>query len=211
MEAQILDMNNSLDFTLSDGTHVTVHKKSSSSDESVYYYLPTHLRFSTTKDNEPEFSFLEYKNSDGSSRAIMHFLITWGLTKNQIQEAQDSLRLAKGSDAKLMGAVMPEAMDPEKGFTITGKSPLVNILNRSITAIGRPTVLSNAKTAASFHFKTEDLLTIKSVIEENSSDLKHVMLTLSYYLVLRQNRTGKTIKTEFILKNNFFNLLNQKS
>lgn len=198
------------DFTLADGLEIRVHKKwGLNSDTNQYYYIPVNLKFSTTKNMEPEFSFLTYKNGEITEGAIMHFLMSWGLTKNQLNEAQDSLIVIKGEDAKLMGGVLPEVVDANIGFTIEGKSSLVQILNESKVSIGKTPAMSNTKIAASFQFKKEDAEIINEVLDENGSDLKNISISITYILNFRKNDSRIYCKREHKLKKNFYELLNQ--
>ena len=208
--SQNLDAADCVDITLSNGLKVKTYKKSNSFDEGdqEYYHLPVNLRMGTTKDNQPEFSFLEYQEGATEPGAIVHFLITWGLTKNQLNEAQDSLRTARGEEARLMGAVMPEAVTPEVGFTIEGKSELTEILNRSITGIGKSIVMPNAKIAASFQLNENDAKVFGDALKSNDNELKNIEINLHYILTFRDN--GASAKTKLTLNKNFYELLNQK-
>jgi len=208
--SQNLETDVCVDITLSDGMQVKTYKKWNSFDEDdqEYYHLPVNLRMGTTKDNQPQFSFLEYGDGTTEPGAIVHFLITWGLTKNQLNETQDSLRNVLGEEARLMGAVMPEAVNPEVGFTIEGKSNLTAILNRSLTGIGKTIVTPNAKIAASFRLNKNDASIFGNALSTNADELKNVEITLHYNLNFR-DAGGKT-KTEFTLNKNLYELLNQK-
>lgn len=208
--SQNLDTAVGVDITLSDGLQIKTYKKWNSIDEDdqEYYYLPVNLRMGATKDNQPEFSFLEYDGGAIESGAIVHFLITWGLTKNQLNETQDSLRTAKGEYARLMGAVMPEAVNPDVGFTIDGKSDLVEILNRSITGIGKTIEMPNAKIAASFQLNKNDAKVFGNALKSNDKELKYIEINLHYTLNFKDN--GVNVTTELTLNKNFYELLNQK-
>lgn len=63
-----------------------------------YFYLPANLKLSKKADGTPEFLFMKYTteqraDAGGAQGAIMHFLMEWGLTPAQEQEAQEKLRL----------------------------------------------------------------------------------------------------------------------
>ena len=85
-----------------------------------YFYLPANLRLSKKADGTPEFLFMKYTteqraDAGGYQGAIMHFLMEWGLTPAQEQEAQEKLR-AKIKDLKA-SAVFGSKFDkilPEK-------------------------------------------------------------------------------------------------
>ncbi|TVZ14877.1 hypothetical protein [Maribacter sp. MAR_2009_72] len=198
------------DITLSDGLDIRVHKKwGLTNDDNQYYYLPVNLQFSTTKDKEPEFSFLEYKEGEITAGAIMHFLISWGLTKNQLNEAQESLVAIKGEDARLMGAVIPAVVDGDNGFTIEGKSQLVQILKGTRASVGTTPTMSNTKIATSFQFNEEEAKILADALKDNGDDLKNVSISMRYILNFRKNETGMRCRREHTLTKNLYELLNQ--
>ena len=58
-----------------------------------YYYLPVNLRLAKRPDGVPEFLFLNYTtdqkaDAGGVQGAIMHFLMEWGLTPEQLAKLQ---------------------------------------------------------------------------------------------------------------------------
>lgn len=197
------------DITLSDGLEIRVHKKwGLTNDDNQYYYLPVNLQFSATKDMKPEFSFLEYKDGEITTGAIMHFLMSWGLNKNQLNEAQDSLTVSKGEEARLMGAVIPEVVDADNGFTIEGKSQLVQILNKTRASVGKTPTMSNTKVAASFQFSEEETKILREALKGNGDHLKNTFISVPYILNFRKNESGKHFKKEHKLTKNFYELLN---
>ena len=89
--AQVLDSENVIGLTLSDGTQVLALGRAntvSSGDRygkfsNEYYYLPTNLRLSKKPDGTPEFIFVKYTTDEAASAggvqgALMHFLMEWG-------------------------------------------------------------------------------------------------------------------------------------
>ncbi len=198
------------DITLSDGLKIRVHEKwGHSNDANQYYYEPVNLRFSITKNEDPEFSFLAYKDGHDTSGAIMHFLISWGLTKNQLNEAQDSLVQAKGINAKIMGAVLPKVVNAEIGFTIEGKSSLAQILKRALVSVGKTPTMPNTKIAASFQFNKEDAEIFQNALNENGDELKDVSISIPYILNFRKKENNMYCRREHKLQKNIYKLLNQ--
>ncbi|HYU10558.1 MAG TPA: hypothetical protein VEK77_14370 [Gemmatimonadales bacterium] len=95
--AQLFDDNNRYTIRLHDGTQVVLvgvaPPLGSSTPTNQYYYLPTNLRLSrSARDSAPEFLFLKYTTDTGGVQGgLLHFLMEWGLTAAQQQEAQQRL------------------------------------------------------------------------------------------------------------------------
>ena len=126
VQAQILDYENRVEVTLNDGTSVVLYGRAqnlSSNFTGDYYYLPVGLKLSKKEDGKtPEFLFLKYTTEEradagGVQGALMHFLMEWGLTPIQQQEAQQKLtvkiqdmaktnrKYAAVTDPKILGPV----------------------------------------------------------------------------------------------------------
>lgn len=141
-EAQDLDANNRLSVYLEDKTRIDVIGKAlpmnstgtmlgvnKASNE--YYYLPTNIRLAKKPDGTPEFLFVKYTterdaSSGGVNGAILHFLVEWGLTPEQIKQAEAKLRQvvnqpkggflnslpnARSGEVKLLGPVPLQSND----------------------------------------------------------------------------------------------------
>jgi hypothetical protein len=111
--AQILDDRNRYTFQLHDGTQVVVVGAApalgSDTPTDKYYYMPTNLRLARGRDSAPEFLFLKYTSDTGGiSGGILHFLMEWGLTASQQQEAQQKLTELRPR-GQLMGAAQVSA------------------------------------------------------------------------------------------------------
>ncbi len=115
--AQVLDNENKLSLTLSDGTQVTLFGKAISlSDKKSknYYYLPTEPRLSVKPDGTPQFMFLKYTTDEtadqgGISGALLHMLMEWGLTPTQ--RAEVDLILKTGKQGAEKGSLLKGAAD----------------------------------------------------------------------------------------------------
>lgn len=208
---QILDAASITEFELSGGTKVCIAKKVNSFDQydEAYYYLPGNLSFSRSKENEPEFSFLTYKEGNEITGGILHFLIKWGLDKNQLQEADSIMKNIKNPEVVLMGAVMPEVSPESESFRVEGNSKIADILNNSKSTLGKTTVTPNSKIAASFHLTGNDALILQEAIKNNSQTLEEVFLVLTFILKFREPGSYKTLSTPYIIRENLKNLLNQ--
>lgn len=122
--SQVLDGNNKVGITLSDGTQVVAYGRANTASSSSYekfsneyYYLPTNLRLSKKDDGTPEFIFVKYTTEENASAggvqgALMHFLMEWGLTPAQEQELQVKIAEKLG-DLKSVNPMYSEVKNPK--------------------------------------------------------------------------------------------------
>ena len=89
---------------LQDGTQVELVQRYDELHR--YYYLPANICVSRKKDNTPEISFLAVREHEKGPiiKGILHFLLCWGLTREQLNEAENLLR-TKDESALIMGAI----------------------------------------------------------------------------------------------------------
>jgi hypothetical protein len=98
LAAQVaLDEESRVDLVLDDGTTVTLLGAAKGigdrSNNVDYYYLPTGLRLARTPDGRPQFLFLKYNTESGEVQGgVLHFLMEWGLTAEQLDEAKRRLK-----------------------------------------------------------------------------------------------------------------------
>lgn len=159
---------------LSHGISVNIFKERGSD---TYYYVPNQLQLSIKK-GKPEYSFQEYKENDmaAPSGAILHCLVTWGITIEQLNELRGYVKSKHGKKAIVAGAITMEAKSQEIEFshTIMGY-----ILKHSLKSRGTLSTLSNSKTALSFHIKENDVVTVREAIK-NPYKFKKTTMTLHY-------------------------------
>ncbi|MDO5981474.1 hypothetical protein [Flavivirga spongiicola] len=159
---------------LSNGVSVDIFKERGSN---TYYYVPNQLRLSTKK-GKPEYSFQEYKENEKAapSGAILHCLVTWGITTEQLNELRLYVKNKHGDKAVVAGAITmePKSQEVEFSHTIIGY-----ILKHSLKSRGTLSTLSNSKTALSFHIKKSDVVVIRDAIK-NPNKLKKTTITLHY-------------------------------
>lgn len=123
-EAQILDSENKVGITLSDGTQVICYGRANTASSysynkfsNEYYYLPTNLRLSAKSDGTPEFIFMKYTTEEtadagGVQGALMHFLMEWGLTPSQEKDLQDKIKNKLG-DLKNVNPKYSQVKNPK--------------------------------------------------------------------------------------------------
>lgn len=151
--AQLVCENTKKQVTLSNDFKAYLLKEKASNR---VYLLPTSLQLSKNK-GIPEFSYQEYINrgSVTPDGAILHFLITWGPTKNQLRELALHAKKQYGEDAFLAGALYMEA--DRSAFKIDNKTKIGKILNASLKSEGSPPTTMQGKMALSFHIKKENV------------------------------------------------------
>lgn len=122
--SQVLDSENKVGITLSDGTQVIAYGRANTASSSSYgnfsneyYYLPTNLRLSKKDDGTPEFIFVKYTTEEnaaagGVQGALMHFLMEWGLTPAQEKELQQQIN-AKLGDLKSVNPKYASVKNPK--------------------------------------------------------------------------------------------------
>ncbi len=121
LDAQVLDYQNKVEIVLNDGTHVILYGKAKSLNNTYtgeYYYLPVGLRLSRRADGTPEFLFLKYTTEQraeagGEQGGLIHFLMEWGLTQAQLQEAQAKLVTRIADLAKVPGSPYKGIQNPK--------------------------------------------------------------------------------------------------
>lgn len=155
-------------------TAVDIYKERGSD---TYYYVPLHVQIST-KNQKPQFSFQEYKNNNNapSEGAILHCLITWGLTKMQSLKLKQYIQHKFGADAVLAGAVN---LEPLNSNIIFSKDKVGKILSQALKSRGSLPTFSNSKMALSFHVPKKHVATIKQAIK-NPYQFKNTSIEFRY-------------------------------
>ncbi len=201
---QILNLDSKCEVTLSEGIIVTCYQSNNSNQ---YYYLPVNLRLSTNKNGQSEFSFLLYKDENGNPKgAIMHWLLTWGLTKKQLSESNKLIKQTLGEETELVGAVLPNLINNNKSFIISGNSKGANILKHSIKSVGTNPILPNSKSAASFQLDANNAVTLQQIFK-NKEGLKDTEIVMVFNIQFKSKRTYSVQNMSFTLKQNVNQLL----
>ncbi|MCG8457908.1 MAG: hypothetical protein MI919_16650, partial [Holophagales bacterium] len=153
-EAAVLDDDNQITVTLGDGTSVVLFGEAGRSGRKTrnYYYLPAQLRLAQRPDRTPEFLFLKFTTEDradagGTSGALLHFLMTWGLTAEQESELESKLK-ERSRGARLRGAVPLEEGEEGGSFRIISATLSDDEMTRSLVTSGRAPLVPGGKAAA---------------------------------------------------------------
>lgn len=196
--AQNLDDRSRTEITLSDGTTLVLYKSHSFERNSKhFYYLPVNMHVAH-KDSRPEISLLQYDTEDNRG-AILHFLLTWGLSLSQEKEANDLLNMRLKDTVYVAGPVLVDAAPAS--FIITGKDRLVEIMNAADTQSSRAPIVPGSKLAASFRFRASDLEYLCKMIREpcEKTDGKLQMI-FTFKTMVREGYISKPVEHEWILE-----------
>ena len=181
--AQRLNLTNPKKITLSDNTSLVFYpKKATMKQKTGYYYSPFNLRVSK-RDTISEFSISSYDlNDDGKADGgIMHLLLKWGITKNQMLEATQLLQTTD-SAAIILGAINVEAL-PHNAFKIT-PTELGELLIKSLGRAGgieQVMLPTNAgsKIALSFRFNGKEIRKLEKLLQDETI-MKKTMLVFGF-------------------------------
>jgi hypothetical protein len=157
VKAQILDSENKLSITLSDGTQLTLFGQASNLSDAKtknYYYLPNEPRLAVKPDGTPQFLFLKYMSDKeakegGISGAILHMLMEWGLTPKQTAELDLILKNGEQGAPKesiLKGAV-DVSPDGDKSFKVISATLSDGTLAPAVVTSSKAPVLPGSKIA----------------------------------------------------------------
>lgn len=127
-------------------------------DEKVYYYVSDKPRLATAADGKPEFSMLrwvENKRSgadeaelrEGEGGGIVHALVTLGITREQIQQAQSELQRQRPGGI-IRGPVMYK--QGTFGLVSSFKDKDSGLVTQKVVGLGKAPILDGQKAAVSF-------------------------------------------------------------
>jgi len=184
---------------LADGTHLTLILKNEQADKNTYY-LPVNFR-TAEKDGTPQSSLMYYTNEE-AEEAILHLMITWGLTEQQQNNAEEMLSKTNHEPAFIMGAIN---LSSAEEFTISQNTKLGKLLNRSLTSLSKPPLMPGAKMALSFKINSNDTKQLKILLEDETQ------LQQTYFNFCYHDATNATSykKLNYIIP--FIKFFNSKS
>lgn len=150
-----------------------------------YYYLPPNnsLKVGRKPDGTPEFLFMKYTTEEtveagGVSGAIIHFLMEWGLTKDQEEDLQEAVEdLIAG--AKVMGPVeltLPSAGD---SFNIVSATLSDEGFAPKLVTSGKAPIVAGGKAAVAARLDKYGAQLLAATFEETSS-ITDISLALDY-------------------------------
>ena len=151
-----LDEEKREEVTLADGTHVILMARALNIGESgtgEYYYLPTPsmLRLAAGPDGRPQFLLLKYNSESGDVQGgLLHFLMEWGLNRDQIDEAQKLLNEqdnCRECTKRVRGAARLENPGEGESFRIISATLSSDQFTRSLVSSGRAPILPAGRVA----------------------------------------------------------------
>ncbi|MEM1119285.1 MAG: hypothetical protein AAGJ18_02485 [Bacteroidota bacterium] len=189
--AQILDSENKVGITLSDGIQVVCYGRANAASSASYgkfsneyYYLPTNLRLAKKKDGTPQFLFVKYTTDEKGSDvqgALMHFLMEWGLTPAQESELQQRILKKLGqlkninprySEVKAPKVVGPATLKSDvegETFRIVSGTLNNNKFTPSFSTSGKAPLLPGAKIAVAALMDKNGGQLLAATFEKNRS------------------------------------------
>jgi len=186
--AVILDDENRIGVVLKDGTAVVLYGEATSAPGQKtrkYHYLPVNLRLASRPDGVPEFLFMKFITEEraeqgGVSGALMHFLMTWGLTKAH-QDELESILKEKHKNAQLMGAVQMSPEEESGSFQIISATLSDKGMTPSLITSGKAPLLEGGKAATAARLDKNGAQLIAATFERTRSvtDLS-VAMNFSY-------------------------------
>lgn len=178
--SQVVDSENKLSLTLSDGTQVILFGQARSlSDKKTrnYFYLPVSLRLGLKNDGRtPEFLFLKYiteeKEADGGiGGALLHMLMEWGLTPEQQKEVERILENGEQGapkKSKLKGALDVKP-DGDKSLRIISATLSDDTLAPSVVQSLNAPVIPGAKVAVATNLSANGAQLMAATFEKTRS------------------------------------------
>lgn len=177
--SQIVDSENKLSLTLSDGTQVVLYgeaAKLSDRKSKNYFYLPVSLRLGEKRDKTPEFLFLKYiteesEEQGGIGGALLHMLMEWGLTPKQQAEVEQIL--ASGQQGAPKKSVLKGALDVkpdgDKSLRIISATLTDESLAPSVVQSLSAPVLPGAKVAVASNLTANGAQLLAATFEKTRS------------------------------------------
>ena len=194
--SQNLDEGSRNEIVLRNGTKVILYKAHEGDGEKTYSYLPVNMRLSV-RDGRPEISLLKF-SEEGHAGAILHFLLTWGLSEQDREEANVLLNLKLRDTVFVAGPAMVDAAP--QSFLITGNDRLVGIMNKTLRQNSQVPLFPGSKLAASFRFEGADAEYLEEIIgDRNKAISGEIRMFFIYNTMVREGFISKPVAHEWVL------------
>jgi hypothetical protein len=185
--AVVLDDENRLTVTLKEGTTVALIGEASQPGvkSRTYYYLPTNVRVGTKPDGTPEFLFMKFTSDrradqGGVTGALLHFMMTWGLTEEQETELKAKLK-ALFPTGTVAGQVQLETPSDATSFQVISATLSDSGLAKSVLLSGKAPLVAGGRASAAARLTAEGAALLGATFDKTRSiaDLS-VALTYGY-------------------------------
>jgi len=145
-------------------------------DPHGYHYMPLGPRISAWPDGTPKFSFIQYvRTGKEITGGILHFLCTFGLTKEELDKARKELtRIDK--EGKIIGPVMFVKGD---FHIISASAGEGGIFGRKVVGTGKAPLLAGSEAAVSIALTEEGSTLLMESFKMPTSDIS-VQFVMTY-------------------------------
>lgn len=137
-------------------------------DTGAYYYIPKSPRVAAWADGTPKFSFIKYiKTNKNVTGGIVHFLVTLGLTQDEIVEAEKELHRVD-KEGKVLG---PVPFIKGEFHIISASAGSGGIFSRKIVGTGKAPLLAGQEAAVSIALSEEGATFLEKSFMSPTSDV----------------------------------------
>jgi hypothetical protein len=195
-QAQNLEYTSKKTVHLNDGTPITLYAQLEGSGASArpgknYYYLPTEVMLARNPATQvPQFLFMKYvteerEDQGGVSGALLHFLVQWGMTPEQMEQ----LKAKMNSD--IPGAVVKGPVDlfPADGESYVITSATVNEkggMTKSLVTSGKAPLVEGGKLAVASNLNKVGAQLLAATFEKSNS-ITDLSVTMNYKYYVKVN------------------------
>ena len=145
-------------------------------DAHGYHYMPLGPRVAAWPDGIPKFSFIQYVRSGKDiTGGILHFLCTFGLTTEELNQARRELTKVD-KDGKILGPVMFTKGD---FHIISASSGEGGVFARKVCGTGKAPLLAGSEAAVSIALTEEGSTLLLNSFKQPTSDIS-VQFVLTY-------------------------------
>ncbi|THB65646.1 MAG: hypothetical protein D6B27_08235 [Gammaproteobacteria bacterium] len=152
-----------------------------------WYYLPENPRIAKAADGTPNFSMIRFvtnksKEEGGADGAILHFMVEYGLTKEQRAELQKELRKEK-KGAIIKGAVPLEHGAEGSSFAVVSATLNDKGFASTLITSGKAPIMEGKKVAVAARLDQYGATLLAKSMENSTADIS-VVFNLQYVVKL---------------------------
>jgi hypothetical protein len=147
-------------------------------DEKAYYFEPAHPRLATDANGQPKFSFFRWvdnvrsgpKDTDvreGDGGGIIHALVTFGVSKEEVAQAQRELQ-RQVPGARIAGPIVPKS--GTFALISTAQDPTAKIAT-NVFGVGNAPLLDGDEAALSIKLTKDGARTLWQQFQSSTPDL----------------------------------------
>ncbi len=171
-------------------------------DEHGYHYMPLSPRIANWPDGTPKFSFLQYvRTGKDITGGILHFLVTFGLTPEELQKARKELT-KHDKEGKILGPVLFTKGDFHIISSTAGEG---GIFTRKVTGTGKAPLLAGTEAAVSIALTEEGSTFMMESFKKPTSDVS-VQFVMTYEGLTPAYRALLTVDWEKVYNHKEFKM-----